>query len=216
VGRFDPVIRCPWLPDAVLRTHGCYGFYKLCRTTVVMSKLARSAGIDKGPVCGPPAHDDVHLCATGRTEGRERCRGYALRRPEIDGVGLHAQPAEGGGRDGTAGMEQAEMTDFHEALGQDGLEEPAEKFHDVEVGGAGARTARVTVGEGDGAVLERNDAAVGDGDLEDIRGEVLAGRRAVGIGLAVDVPVDVPDQWVDLCQQSSLAHIFFEERTVNG
>jgi len=33
-------------------------------------------------------------------------------------------------------MEKAEMTDFHEAIGQDVREEPAEKFHDVEVGGA--------------------------------------------------------------------------------
>jgi hypothetical protein len=216
VGRVDPVIRCPWLPDAVLRTHGCYGFYKLCRTKSVMSKLACSAGIDKGPVCGPQAHDDVHLCATGRTESRERFRGYALSRPEIDGVCLHDQQAEGGGRDGTAGMEKAEMTDFHEAIGQDVLEEPTEKFHDVEVGGAWARTARFTVGDGDGAVLERNDAAVGDGDLEDRGGAVCEGRVAVGVGLAVDVPVDVPDQWVDLCQQSSLVHIFFEARTVNG
>jgi len=38
----------------------------------------------------------------------------------------------------------------------------------------------------------------------------------VGVGLAVDVPVGVPDQWVDRRQQSSLGHLFFEERAVNG
>jgi len=50
VGRFDPVIRCPLLPDAVLRTHGGDRFYTLCRTKIVMATLSRSACIDKGPV----------------------------------------------------------------------------------------------------------------------------------------------------------------------
>jgi hypothetical protein len=50
VGRFDPVIRCPLLSDAVLRTHGGYRFYTLGRTKIVLSKLSRSACIDKGPV----------------------------------------------------------------------------------------------------------------------------------------------------------------------
>ncbi len=181
-----------------------------------MAKLPRSACIDTGPVCGPQAHDDAHLCATGRTEGSERCRGYALRRLAIDGVCRHDHQAEGGGRDGTAGMEKVAMTDLHAASGQDVLEEPAKKCHDVEVGGAWARTARCTGGDGDGAVLERNDAAVGDGDLEDIEGEVCEGRVAVGVGLAVDVPVGVPDQWVDLLQKSSLVHSFFEESAVHG
>ena len=108
------------------------------------------------------------------------------------------------------------MPDFHEAIGQDVLEEPAEKFHDVELSGAWARTARVTGGESAGAVCERNDAAVGDGDLEDVWSEVCEGRVAVRGGLAVDVPVGVPDQWVDLRQQSSLIHSFFEERALNG
>ena len=61
--------------------------------------------------------------------------------------------ADGRERDGTAGMEKAEVADFHEAIGQDMLEEPAEKLHDVEVGGAEAGTAHFPVGEGDGAVL---------------------------------------------------------------
>ena len=49
---------------------------------------------------------------------------------------MHDHQAEGVRRDGTAGMEQAAMTDVHEAIGQDVLEEPAEKLHGVEVGGA--------------------------------------------------------------------------------
>jgi hypothetical protein len=51
-------------------------------------------------------------------------------------------------------MKKAEMPDFHEAIGQDVLEEAAEKFDGVEVGGAWARTARFAVGERNGAVLE--------------------------------------------------------------
>jgi hypothetical protein len=39
---------------------------------------------------------------------------------------------------------------------------------------------------------------------------------AVGVGLAVDVPVGLPEQWGDLRQQSSLIHSGFKERAVNG
>jgi hypothetical protein len=35
----------------------------------------------------------------------------------IAGVGLHDHQAYGMGRDGTAGMEKAEMSDLHEAIG---------------------------------------------------------------------------------------------------
>ncbi len=131
-------------------------------------------------------------------------------------MGLQDQRAEGVGRDGTAGMQKAKVTDFHEAIGQDMLEEPADKLHDVEVGGSWARTARFTVGEGDGAVCEAHDASVGDGDPKDIGGEVCEGRVALCMGLRVDVPGDVPDLWVDVLQQSSLAHVFFEDSAVDG
>ena len=50
--------------------------------------------------------------------------------------GLHDQQADGREWDSTAGMEKAEVADFHKAIRQDVLEEPAEKLHDVEVGSA--------------------------------------------------------------------------------
>ena len=203
-------------PDAGMRAHGCRGVYTPCRTTLVRASSCRSAGIDKGPGGGPQTHDDAHRCATGWTAGRERLRGLARWRLAIAGVGLHDHQADGRERDGTAGMEKAEVADFHEAIGQDVLEEPAEKLHDVEVGGAWACTAHFPVGEGDRAVLERDDAAVGDSDLEDIGGEVGEGGVAVVIGLTVDVPGDGPDLGVDVLQQSGLAHLFFEERAVDG
>jgi hypothetical protein len=94
-------------------------------------------------------------------------------------------------------MEQAAVADFLKALGQDMLEEPADTFEDVKVGGAEAGTAHFPVGEGDGPVLEAYDAVVGDGDLEDIRGEGGEGGGAVGLGLT-PIPGDGPDLGGDL------------------
>ena len=216
VGRFDPVISRPLLPDAVLRTHGCSCFYTRCRTKIVMSKLSLSSRIDKSPVGGPQPRDDPHRPATGRAEGDERCRVCDRSRLTSEGLWRQDHQAEGVGRDGTAGMEKAEMTDLHKAIGQDMLEEPAEKFHDVEVGGAWACTARFTVGEGDRAVLEAHNAAVGDSHFEDIRGEVFEGGVAVWIGLAVHVPGDVPDLWIDVFEESSVLHFLFEDGAVDG
>jgi len=139
-----------------------------------------------------------------------------LRWLALAGVALPDQQADGREREGTAGMEKAKMPDFHEALGQDMLEEAAETLHAVEVGGAEAGTAHFPVGEGDRVVCERDKAAVGDGDLEDIRGEVGEGGGAVVIGLTVDVPRDGPDLGIDVLQQFGLGHLFFEEGAVDG
>jgi hypothetical protein len=68
-------------------------------------------------------------------------------------------------------MEKTEVADFHEAVREHVLEEPADKLYDVE-GSAWACTAKFTVGEGDAVVFEAYDASVGDGDPEDIGGEV--------------------------------------------
>ena len=108
------------------------------------------------------------------------------------------------------------MPDFHEAMRQAMREEPAEKFHDVKVCGAWAGTAHFPVGEGDRAVLQADETVVGDGDLEDIGGEIGEGGVAVVIGLTVDVPRDGPDLGVDVLQESGLAHVLFEERAVDG
>ncbi len=204
------------LPDADLWAHGCRECATPGRITIVRGTSCRSAGIDKGPGRGPHTHDDLHRYATGRTADHERGRGLALCRLVLAGVSLPDQEADGRERDGTAGMEKAEMPDFHEALGQDMLEEPAEKFHDIEVGGAGACTAHFPVGEGDRAGREADETVVGDGDFEDIGGEVGESRVAVMVGLTVDVPGDGPDLGGDVLQQSGLAHGFFEEGTIDG
>ena len=108
------------------------------------------------------------------------------------------------------------MADFHKAIGQDVLKEPAEQLHDIEVGGAWTRTAHFPVGEGDGAVRKADETLVGDGDLEDRRGQVCEGHVALWGGLTMDIPRDVPRLWVDVLQQSGLAQVVFEDGSVDG
>ena len=81
-------------------------------------------------------------------------------------------------------------------------------------GGAGARIAHFTVGEGDRTVLEADEALVGDGDPENRGGEGGEGGVSVVMGLTMDVPGDGPHLWVDVRQQSGLAHIFLQESAV--
>ena len=95
--------------------------------------------------------------------------------------------------DGTAGREQTAVTDLHQALGPDMLEESPETRDGVEMGRPGADTAPVPGGESDGTVLEAPDAAGGEGDREDGRGAGGEGGGAMVIGLTVDVPGEGPD-----------------------
>jgi hypothetical protein len=113
-------------------------------------------------------------------------------------------------------MEQAAVADLHEAVREHVLEEPAEKLYGVECGGAWACTAGLTGGEGDRVVFEAHDASVGEGDPADRGGERGEGRVALWMGLTVDVPGDVPDPWVEVFQQSGLAHVVFAERAGDG
>jgi hypothetical protein len=62
---------------------------------------------------------------------------------------------------------------------------------------------------------EADTALVGDGDTENLGGEVGEGGVSVVIGLTMDVPGDGPDLWVDVRQQSGLAHIFLKESAVD-
>ena len=113
-------------------------------------------------------------------------------------------------------MKKAEVADFLKAIGQDMLEEPAEKLDDVQVCGAEACTAHFPVGERDRVVLEADDALVGESDLEDIGGKGGEGGMAVVRGLRVDVPGDGPDLGIALLQEPGLAHVFFEQSAVDG
>ena len=56
------------------------------------------------------------------------------------------------------------------------------------------------------AILDVDDARVGDGDFEDVRSQVLKASFAGRDRLAVDVPVDQPDIGWDLIQELGLFH----------
>jgi hypothetical protein len=175
-----------------------------------------SARVQPGAVCGPQAPDHPQRSATGGAAGDARGRGDETRGLATEGGRLRSHQADGVGRDGAAGRQKAAVTDLSKASGHDRREASAEQLQGVESGRAWACTAALTGGAGDGAVLARDDAAVGDGALEDLWGEVLDGRVAVGVGLAVDVPVGFPGQWIARPQQSRLGHIFFAERAGDG
>lgn len=57
-----------------------------------------------------------------------------------------------------------------------------------------------------GAILEADDAGVGDSDFEDVGSEVFEASLAGGYRLAVDVPGDLPDIGWDLIEQLVLLH----------
>jgi hypothetical protein len=113
-------------------------------------------------------------------------------------------------------MAQADVADFHAAVREHVLEEPAEQLENVACGGAWACTASCAGGDRDRAVREAEDALVGDGAPEDIWGEGGAGGVSMMIGLTVDVPGDGPDLWGDGRSHASVAHLFFDQSAGDG
>ena len=87
------------------------------QTERFVSQPSLSTGIDKRPVGGPQAHDKTHLYATGRAAGDEGLWGYDLSRLARGEGLLQDHAAQGVGRDGAAGMQETEVSDFHEAIG---------------------------------------------------------------------------------------------------
>jgi hypothetical protein len=81
------------------------------------------------------------------------------------------------------------------------LEEPADELEGAESHGSPSMAVRLFVSEEYGIVFYLQDSVVGDGDAEDIGGEVLDRVRAVSHSLGVDVPGDVPDLGADLMQK---------------
>ena len=121
--------------------------YEPCHTDNVKSKtsLSLSTGIEKHPVRGPKAHDEMHGFATGWARGQERLRGLEVRRLETDGVLVQDHPPQGISRAVTAWIHKAKVTDLHEAIGQDMLEESTDKFDGVELSCAQPCPSRFTI-----------------------------------------------------------------------
>jgi len=203
-------------PEAALGAYGCRAGTTPSRLTIVRSTSCRSAGIGKGLGRGPHPHDDVHRDATGRPVAHARGRGRAPGRRVLAGGALPHHEADRRERDGTAGMEQAAVPDFHNACGQDVLAEPAEQLQDVERGRAEAGPAPFPVGAGDGPVQEAHEAAVGDGHGEAGGSEGGEGGGAVGLCLRVASPGASPPLGIAVRQQSGVRHGFLEERTGDG
>ena len=151
--------------------------------------------------------------ATSWAQGGTRWRGDDPHRCALAGLSLHDHEADGRERDGTAGMTQTAVTDWHTAIGQDMREASAETRDGVEMGRPWAGTAHVPGGAGDRAVRARDETAVGDGDCADSGGEGDAGGVAVVMGLPVDVPGESPGLWGAVLAQSGLVDGFCEERT---
>ena len=131
-------------------------------------------------------------------------------------MSLAEHPPQGASRDGTACLPHAEVTDLLEARGEDMLQEAAATRAGSEVGGARSCTAGFTVGDGDGTLREGDDAAVGERDYTHRGGKGREGGVAGRVGLALDLPGDGPDLWVELLQKPSLAQGFGEEGPGDG
>jgi len=113
-------------------------------------------------------------------------------------------------RDRTVGVHETVVTDFHEACGQHVLQESADEFHDFESKDSWTFAVRLAVANEHHAVLDVDDARVGDRDFEDIGSQVFEASFAGGHRLAVDVPVDLPDFRGDLVEQLGLLYSIAE------
>jgi hypothetical protein len=78
--------------------------------------------------------------------------------------------------------EQAVVADFDEAVRQDMLQEAAHELFGCHSGKFDLFSGRVFVFESNASLIEFDDTLVGDGDTEDVRGEILKAARALPIG----------------------------------
>jgi hypothetical protein len=175
-----------------------------------------SSRLETGTVWGPAAQDERHWVAPGWAGGHKRRRGFDARHLRNDGLSRRDHPPQGIALARAAGMVAANMSDLLEALGQGMLEDAAEKLAHLEASGPRASASGCAGGQSDGAVHERDEAAVRDGDPEDRGGKGTEGGAAVWLRLRVDVPGDRPDAWGDGRKQTRLAHGGFEHRSVDG
>jgi hypothetical protein len=107
-------------------------------------------------------------------------------------------------RDSTVGIHKAIVADFHETGGQDMLEEAADELHDIESESSGSLAVGFAVANDHGAVVGTDDAGIGDGDLEDVGGEIFESGFTGAHRLGVDGPVCLPDFGWDLIEEFCL------------
>lgn len=129
---------------------------------------------------------------------------------EAKAIGQFDQGADGIEGDFAVWIHVAEVAYFHESGRQHVLEEAPDELHSVESHGSPAVAMRFTVPEGNAVILGFDDTVVGDCDFEDIGGEVFDGGEAVAYGLAVNVPLDIPDFGRDEIEEAGFFHLIVE------
>lgn len=86
------------------------------------------------------------------------------------------------------------------------LQEAANELDNIESQDSGTPAVRLAITNEHGTISNTDDARVGDGDFENVGGEILESGLAGAHRLAVDVPVDVPDWGRNLLKQFGLFH----------
>jgi len=109
-------------------------------------------------------------------------------------VGVSFEKQSEGGQERALGRaEETEIADLDETLGQDVLEEAVDELFSREGAERDLAGSGRAVAKGDLVVFELDQAAVADGDTEDVGSQVLEGSVAVADRFAVDDPILLPD-----------------------
>ena len=151
--------------------------------------------------------------STGRTA---RCGRLRLRLGESGAAVLVDEVTDRIEGDGTVSGEEAVVSDFHKPFGQDMLEKATDELQGIERSGSVEVGSVLSVFEGDGTVFHFEDAVIGDGDFEDVGGEVFEGGVAFTDGLGVDVPVQGPHLGIDLLKEPGFFQGVTELGAVDG
>ena len=86
------------------------------------------------------------------------------------------------------------------------LQEAANELDNIESQDSGTPAVRLAITNEHGTISNTDDARVGDGDFENVGGEILESGLAGAHRLAVDVPGNLPKFGWDLIEQFCLFH----------
>jgi len=157
------------------------------RVMVLGPASGRAGGRTGGGLCGGRDRPADRLTFSGRPMDRRVRADLAarLRRPPVE----KKQQTSAGGFFALGGMPEAEVADFMQAFRQDVLEEAAHELLAGDTAHPPAVGFAMLVADGDRLIVEGDDAGVGDGDAEDIAGEIIEhGLFALAPGRAMDDP----------------------------
>lgn len=113
------------------------------------------------------------------------------------GVSFEKQ-SQGGQEQALRGAEEAEIADLDETPGQDVLEEAVDELFGREGAERDLAGSGRAVAKGDLVVFEFYQAAIADGDPEDVGSQVLEGSASIADRFAVNDPLLLPDGGRDI------------------